>query len=883
MKSNRDLVLELLLQVARTGEHPDGLSTQYMAQRLDIQRTNLSSVLNALVRDKKLEKVNGRPVLYRLAAASAADTLREDSCFATVPGPKKQLYPAIQLIKAAELYPGSPIPILVTGPVGCGKSYFIQTMHRFACENKVLPTESVIERLDCADSLLNLDKLHEQLFDSASGLVTNISGRMIVLEHADVLPASELDHIRRILQSKECGLLVGTIDEAAQDAAMQDQKTSFFPARIRMPALSEWALSDRLDVIRSFFNIEAGHVGKKITAGSELLTCLLLYPCRENVRQLHADIRMGCANAYMRGRSRNADTLVVTTSDMPDNVRRGLLSIRDHGAELEELIPQNYTFTFTANGVKAAPLESVDIKDNLYEYIDARTNELLQRGIPPKEVNELMVLDIGTQFANYSGRLARQVVNKGQLAKLVDERLIRLVGDFLKDAEARFARLYPAATFYGLCLHLNGCICPEGAVERSLTSDQLLQIINNHKSEYAYASLLVSRIEKEFHVSLRPEETAFIALFLCEDNTAQTDRRHPGVLLAMHGRGTASGIASVVQAVSGGEIAAYDMDLDKDMQAVYTELKNRVLECDAERGILAIYDMGSFKHMFEMIQQECGIVIYAIQVPLTLMAIEAARLAPTTPDLASLRQTLAEAFQDVSALSEGLFHRSTAGRVILTCCMSGQGGAIVTKQYLEKHLELDDVDVIPLAISDRKLLLQEIARIREKHQILCLVGVYDPQIYGLPFFPVNEIYTTELSALADQLHLKVRQQTPGSEIRRTILDHLKSEFHNIDGEKMEKQMMRVMEQLRRVTGSMGIQMALEQEVGLMVHIACCAERLAGGAQGSVNRFTSEILQENSLLYQHLLEVMHPLEISFGIQLPKDEYANMISIIQKIQK
>ena len=183
------------------------------------------------------------------------------------------------------------------------------------------------------------------------------------------------------------------------------------------------------------------------------------------------------------------------------------------------------------------------------------------------------------------------------------------------------------------------------------------------------------------------------------------------------------------------------MDLDKDLQLVYSELKNRILECDCERGILAIYDMGSFKQMFEMIQQECGIVIYAIQVPITLMAIEAARLAPNTGSLTSLRETLADAFQDVSALSESLFYRSAASRVIITCCASGQGGAVITKQYLEKHLDLEGIDVIPLAIADRKLLIQEINRIREKHQILCLIGIYDPQIYGLPFYPVNEVYT----------------------------------------------------------------------------------------------------------------------------------------------
>ena len=103
MKSNRELVLELLLQTAKSGDHPNGLSTQFMAQRLNIQRTNLSSVLNALVRDKKLEKVNGRPVLYRLAGDAVSTTWRDESCFSELLGPRNLLYPAIQLSKAAEL------------------------------------------------------------------------------------------------------------------------------------------------------------------------------------------------------------------------------------------------------------------------------------------------------------------------------------------------------------------------------------------------------------------------------------------------------------------------------------------------------------------------------------------------------------------------------------------------------------------------------------------------------------------------------------------------------------------------------------------------------------------------------------------------------------
>lgn len=93
-------------------------------------------------------------------------------------------------------------------------------------------------------------------------------------------------------------------------------------------------------------------------------------------------------------------------------------------------------------------------------------------------------------------------------------------------------------------------------------------------------------MEKEFNVTLRPEESAFVALFLCEDGEETNDTRRPAVLIAMHGRGVASGIAAVVRSISGGEITAYDMDLDKDLQLVYSELKTAFWSVTASAAFL---------------------------------------------------------------------------------------------------------------------------------------------------------------------------------------------------------------------------------------------------------------------------------------------------------
>ncbi|MEI3525551.1 MAG: hypothetical protein V8Q27_05010 [Eubacteriales bacterium] len=58
-------------------------------------------------------------------------------------------------------------------------------------------------------------------------------------------------------------------------------------------------------------------------------------------------------------------------------------------------------------------------------------------------------------------------------------------------------------------------------------------------------------------------------------------------------------------------------------------------------------------------------------------------------------------------------------KVILTLCMTGQGGAVQIKKYpIEKNVELQDIQIIPLAISDQKFLLGKINAILKEHEIV---------------------------------------------------------------------------------------------------------------------------------------------------------------------
>ena len=61
----KDLVLSYIQRMVSMDNEDKLFTTQELVEHFHMQRTNLSSILNQLVKDNKLEKIDGRPVLYR--------------------------------------------------------------------------------------------------------------------------------------------------------------------------------------------------------------------------------------------------------------------------------------------------------------------------------------------------------------------------------------------------------------------------------------------------------------------------------------------------------------------------------------------------------------------------------------------------------------------------------------------------------------------------------------------------------------------------------------------------------------------------------------------------------------------------------------------------
>ena len=113
--------------------------------------------------------------------------------------------------------------------------------------------------------LVDPKSFHRKLFDPADGLISHMEDHFIVLEQVDRLAQGELKELTSLLQNREGGLLAAVINEASQEASVQNAAAGFFPAQIRLPVLSEWSLSDRLNLIRRNFVFRSkGNLAKQI-------------------------------------------------------------------------------------------------------------------------------------------------------------------------------------------------------------------------------------------------------------------------------------------------------------------------------------------------------------------------------------------------------------------------------------------------------------------------------------------------------------------------------------------------------------------------------------------------------------------------------------------
>lgn len=66
MKLSKDVVLEYMQKQVLATQEEVHFTTQQLSEALQMQRSNLSKLLNELAKENRVKKTNGRPVYYSL-------------------------------------------------------------------------------------------------------------------------------------------------------------------------------------------------------------------------------------------------------------------------------------------------------------------------------------------------------------------------------------------------------------------------------------------------------------------------------------------------------------------------------------------------------------------------------------------------------------------------------------------------------------------------------------------------------------------------------------------------------------------------------------------------------------------------------------------------
>lgn len=281
MKSNKEKVYDFIRLHA--DEKADrGISTAYIADAMELQRTNVSSILNLLVQEGRIQKCNGRPVLYKVGREES--TLEE--CFSDLIGADGSLRQIIQLAKAAVLYPQRSLNTLLVGARGTGKSRLAQRMYRFAVEQKILPENAPFLHIDCHDYAAG----GEVSAESDDSWKQSEQG-FVFFDNIQFLSPRARKRVLEYLQSpsRKYAVAVSCTDKEQ----LSDEFLAEFSVQLQLPTLSERPLRERMEMIKHLFSKEAVRIQRPLIVRGDLMTCLLFYECEANYYQLKGDIKIG--------------------------------------------------------------------------------------------------------------------------------------------------------------------------------------------------------------------------------------------------------------------------------------------------------------------------------------------------------------------------------------------------------------------------------------------------------------------------------------------------------------------------------------------------------------------------------------------------------------
>ena len=882
----------------------EGISAAYLSEHMHLNRANVSRYLNQLVKDEKIEKMQGRPVLYRsLRQKSNENKFNKMNSLDRMIGSDLSLNVPIQQAKAAILYPPNGLHTLILGETGVGKSMFAELMYHFARESGVIKKEAPFIRFNCADYADNPQLVVGQIFgvkkgaytgaeNEKEGLLKKADGGILFLDEIHRLSPQGQEILFTYID-KGCFRKLGDTENLIKVKAQIIAATTEYPqsyllktfARrvpmiINIPVLKDRTMNERYYLIQKFITMESKRLEKNIYIDKNALISFLLYDCPNNIGQLKSDIQLSCAKAFLDYKSKNLKYILIKQSDLPKNVKRGFMQIKQYREKVNSLLngKRDILVFYYDNNIEDNFLnQSEECNKNSYFYdlIEKKFVTLKNQGINEKDINDILNIDIESHFKKYISDLP-QNFRKEEITKVVGNNIVTVVDKILNVAQKKLNREFDEKVYFGLALHLQQSIerIRQG---RSIYHPKLNFIRSQYENEFMVAIEIAKIIDNSFNIETPLDEIGYLTMFLASNQYENivNNTQKVGVLVIMHGKATASSMVQVSNELLGEDCAkALDMPLSMKAEDMYEIAKLKTKELDVGKGVLLLVDMGSLNNFGSMISEETGVKIKTIDMVSTPIVIEACRKSLLGRGLDYIYNSCKELSEfGIQVKSKDIVEEKNKPKglkkfLIITVCFTGHGGAERIKDIILSSIkENSRLKVIPLNILDKSKFLTNVENLSRDYKIISIVGTINIFIKDIPFISASEILSGDGINVLKKLIDKERYF---SKIKNSIQDHINLK----DSDSLVEL---VTETIERIEKDLNLKIPNDVNIGMILHISFMIDKIKNG--GLENNF--ENLREYIAKYEKEFKVVDKnfinIEKAYNISIGDSERAYILKM------
>lgn len=873
----------------------DANTAAAISKLIHVSRNETASVLHALTTQKKLVKIEARPLYfldrdfmeqeyqlvipntgYKSVEQLFAQCRNDPQDFDKLIGHDGSLSELIKQCKATIAYPPDGLPLMLYGPTGSGKSLIARLAYEYAGNNGLLSEHGKFMAVNCSEYANNPELLTANLFGYVKGAFTgadqNKAG-LIELADGGVLFLDEVHNLKAECQEKlfqfmdrsiyhrvgdnetwytsKVRLILATTEPP--EVVLLKTLQRRIPMTITVPTLKQRGVQEKVQLLYAMFKEEEQRLHKTIRMSTKVYNILLSHDFSGNIGGLKSCVQSCCINSLFQ--EQDSNEMHIQLSSLPEHVLNGITEKSSVYTTATELIGLH------------------DLQSFIHTDKDIiRLNEELLKHFHTFEEHE-------TDENSYI-RKCREAVWKYFDTTLFTETLLQ-EKDFYQSGiqhifgivSGQYKLTISNNDVLSVCSYLNAYTKDYhsfrnwSAKNREKTELFLDCLKNRFPREYSIASEIGKYLTSYLDIDIMPMASITFILYFKSLLTDEDYQKRCGVILA-HGFSTASSIADAVNKSLGSYVFdAIDMPLNVDMSSILEQLNTYLKKLGRTEELFLLVDMGSLEEIYK------GLHLNNVNIGIINNISTRAALEIGSGILQN--RSMEDIFRDVVSGNITNYHierNRQKKHAILCSCASGMGTAEKLKQTIEDSLPLS-TEISVLAYDYNELVEKGMnSTLFDNYHILCVIGTLNPNIEQLYFIPIEDLIINDTIDGFDQCLEDAMSKEQLSVFKKNILKNfsLSNIMNSLTILNPNKLLEHVADAIDRLQTILCVSLANNTCFGLYVHMSCLIERLVMNKGIELYPDMLSFEKEHTEFIHQVETAFTAVEEFYGVQIPVAE-------------